>query len=165
MSVSGFREPLPIPPVAPGHLGLVVTTVMGMPLGRYFVFTGTLLLALLFLADWYMPHPAAPPVRAEVDRTVIRLHSGHKWPERIVIDTSLPTIVPPPAMIAENLPDRSPPPVRSMRAAFAQVTPPRAVAPAIAAKSAPKRRIRTVRAGARVTSFEAADFRSFQMNW
>jgi hypothetical protein len=138
---------------------------MGMPLGRYFVLTGTLLLALLFLADWYMPHPAAPAARAEVDRTVIRLHSGHKWPERIVIDTSLPTIVPQPAKVAENLPDRPPLPVRSMRAAFAQVTPPPAVAPAIAAKSSPKRRTRTVRAGARVTSFEAADFRSFQMNW
>jgi hypothetical protein len=144
---------------------LVGTTVMGMPLGRYFVFTGTLLLALLFLADWYMPHPAASPTRTEVDRTVIRLHSGHKWPERIVIDTSLPTIVPPPAMIAETLPEKSPPLIGSLRAAFAQVTPPQAVATAIAAKSAPKRRTRTVRAGARVTSFEGADFRSFQMNW
>ncbi|WP_154070765.1 hypothetical protein [Bradyrhizobium lablabi] len=144
---------------------MVVTTVVGMPLGRYFFYMGTLLLALLFLADWYMPQPAAPTARPEVDRTVIRLHSRDKWPERIVIDTSLPTIVPPPAKIAENPPERSPPPVRSLRAAFAQVTPPQAAAPAIAVKSAPKRRTRTLRAGALLTSFEAEDFRPLQMNW
>jgi hypothetical protein len=30
---------------------------MGMPLGRYFAFIGSVLLALLFLADWYLPQP------------------------------------------------------------------------------------------------------------
>ncbi|MBX9646923.1 MAG: hypothetical protein K2X57_07690 [Xanthobacteraceae bacterium] len=68
-----------------------------MPLARYFTFTGSLLLALLFLADWYLPKLVAAPARAGVDKTIIRLHSAHKWPEATVFDTSLPTIVPPPS--------------------------------------------------------------------
>ena len=140
--------------------------VMGMPIGRYFVFTGSLLLALLFLADWYLPPLATTPARAEVDRTVIRLRTAHKWPERIVIDTSLPTIVPPPATVAANLPEKSPPPVRSPREAFAQAAPPQAVVPAIAAKPAPKRRTRTAQTGPRITSFEATDLRgTWPMSW
>jgi len=73
--------------------------VVGMPLGRYFVFAGSLLLALLFLSDWYLPPLAATPARGEVDRTVIRLRSGHKWPERIVMDTSI--AMPAPAKLAK----------------------------------------------------------------
>jgi hypothetical protein len=137
-----------------------------MPLARYFVFTGSMLLSLLFLADWYLPPLAPPPARADVDRSIIRLHSGHKWPERIVIDTSLPTIVPPPVTVADNLPEKSPAPVRFPREAFAQVAPPQAVAPAIAAKPAPKRRTRTAQTGPRVTGFEATDFRgTWSMGW
>jgi hypothetical protein len=68
-----------------------------MPLARYFTFAGSLLLALLFLADWYFPKLVAPPATAGVDKSIIRLHSAHKWPEATVYDTSLPTIVPPPA--------------------------------------------------------------------
>jgi uncharacterized protein (DUF58 family) len=135
-----------------------------MPLGRYFVVIGSLLLALLFLADWYLPQLATTAARAEVDRTVIRLHSGQKWPERIVIDTSLPTIVPPPTVV-DILPER-PPDVRSPRQAFAMVTPAQAVAPATAAKPVPKRRTRTVRPSGRITGFEATDFRNtFPMSW
>jgi hypothetical protein len=139
---------------------------MGMPLGRYFAFIGSILLALLFLADWYLPQPAATPDRADVDRTVIRLQSGHRWPERIVIDTSLPTIVPPSAKVADTLPVRSPPAARSPREALAQMTPAQAVSPAIAPKPAPRRQTRTVRAGGPVTSFEATEFRNpFAMSW
>ena len=94
--------------------------VVGMPLGRYFVFVGSLLLALLILADRYMPKPINEPARADVDRSIIRLHSSHKWPERIVIDTSLPTIVPPPTTnTAEISPARARPP----KDAFALATP------------------------------------------
>jgi hypothetical protein len=64
-----------------------------MPLARYFTFVGSLLLALLFLADWYFPKLVAAPARAGVDKTIIRLHSAHKWPEAIVFDTTLPTLV------------------------------------------------------------------------
>src|SRR6476646_10388836 len=107
--MSNPTERLPFLPVARGTFwGSVITTVMGMPLGRYFAVIGSVLLALLFLADRYLPQPAATPHRAHVDRTVIRLQSDHRWPERIVIDTSLPTIVPPPARVADTLPARSP---------------------------------------------------------
>jgi hypothetical protein len=66
-----------------------------MPLARYFTFAGSLLLALLFLADWYFPKLVVPPATAGVDKSIIRLHSAHRWPEATVYDTSLPTIVPP----------------------------------------------------------------------
>jgi hypothetical protein len=77
-----------------------------MPLARYFTFVGSLLLALLFLADWYFPKLVAPPATAGVDKSIIRLHTAHKWPEATVYDTSLPTIVPPPSpmIFAERRP-------------------------------------------------------------
>jgi hypothetical protein len=73
-----------------------------VPLGRYFVFVGSLLLGLLFFADWYLPsEPSQTFFReARVDKSIIRVKSGHKWPESIVIDTSQPTIVPPPPVLA-----------------------------------------------------------------
>jgi hypothetical protein len=165
--MSNPTERLPFPTVARGTFwGSAITTVMGMPLGRYFALIGSVLLVLLFLADWYLPQPAATPARADVDRTVIRLQSGHRWPERIVIDTSLPTIVPPPAKVADTLSARLPPVARPPSAAFALVTPAQAAAPAIARKPAPKRRTRMVRAGGRVTSVEATEFRTaFPMSW
>ena len=68
-----------------------------MPLARYFIFVGGVLLALLFVVDAYLPKlPATVSDRAEAgtDKSIIRIHSDRKWPERIVFDTSLPTIVP-----------------------------------------------------------------------
>ncbi len=64
-----------------------------MPLARYFLYVGGVLLALLFISDAYLPQvPVA--VRADPDRPVIRIHSERKWPERVVFDTtSQPTIV------------------------------------------------------------------------
>ena len=141
-----------------------------MPLGRYFVFAGSVLLALLLFAEWYLPQLAATPARAEVDRSVIRLHSQHRWPERIVIDTTLPTIVPP-AQIAEAPPVKATPATRSPREAFALAMPAQAATPAIAPKPAPKRRTRTVRAartaqtGGHVASYEAFGFRPMSPNW
>jgi hypothetical protein len=137
-----------------------------MPLGRYFVFTASMLLALLFLADWYMPQLAATPARAEVDRTIIRLHSLHRWPERIVIDTSLPTVVPPPAQIAEAAPVKAPPAARSPREAFALATPVKAATPAMVSKAAPKRRMRTARTSGHVASFASIGSRDvFPAGW
>ena len=71
-----------------------------MPVVRYFLFVGGVLLALLFLSDAYAPK--APVVNAMetgasatgVDKSVIRIRSDRKWPERVVFDTNLPTIVP-----------------------------------------------------------------------
>ena len=64
-----------------------------MPLARYFSFVGGVLLALLFILDASFPKlPDA--AKAKVYLPVIRIYSDRKWPERIVYDTSLPTIVP-----------------------------------------------------------------------
>ena len=87
-----------------------------MPIGRYFVFVGSVLLALLFLAERNFPGQIAPSARADVDRSVIRIHSRHKWPAAVVYDTSLPTIVPP-VVTAGAAPEKSP------REAFAQLPP------------------------------------------
>ena len=65
-----------------------------MPLMRYFGFVGSALLLLLFGLDWYLPQPVVEPVRSVADKPVIRIRSIEKLPERVVIDTSLPTIVP-----------------------------------------------------------------------
>ena len=62
---------------------------------------GGALIALLFFADWYMPPLSAEPNRAGIDKSIIRIHSLHKWPEAVVFDTSLPTIIPPPVVAAE----------------------------------------------------------------
>jgi hypothetical protein len=96
-----FQEPLPRFPVAPNR-GVNVDKQgrWRMPLGRYFAFVGSALVALLFVADWYMPKLAADPTRADIDRTTIRIHSRRNWPEAIILDTSLPTIVPPPIAAA-----------------------------------------------------------------
>jgi hypothetical protein len=58
-----------------------------MPLGRYFAYVGSMLLALLFLADWYFPKPDAVPDRGGIDKSVIQIGSAQRWPERVVIDT------------------------------------------------------------------------------
>ena len=65
-----------------------------MPLARYFFLVGGVLLALVFISDFYFPKsPIAE--RGDIDRQVIRIHSDQKWPERVVFDTNLPTITPP----------------------------------------------------------------------
>src|SRR3984957_2874343 len=64
-----------------------------MPLVRYFFFVGGALLALLFISNAYLPKPPEMAT-ADADLPVIRIHSDRKWPERVVFDTSRPTIVP-----------------------------------------------------------------------
>jgi hypothetical protein len=68
-----------------------------MPVARYFLFVGGALLALLFLIDAYVPSQAVVASHAapSIDRNVVRIRSDAKLPERVVYDTSLPTIVPP----------------------------------------------------------------------
>ena len=80
-----------------------------MPLARYFLFVGVALLALLFAVDAYLPKlPATEASTAGADLSVIRIHSAQKWPERVVIDTTLPTITPPTtAMRVVNIPPAS----------------------------------------------------------
>ena len=70
-----------------------------MPVARYFLFVGGVLLALLFALDAFAPQQMAVAGNAapSIDKTVvrIRIRSDQKLPERVVYDTSLPTIVPP----------------------------------------------------------------------
>ena len=67
-----------------------------MPLLRYFGFAGSALVLLLFGLSWSVPQPVAEPIRSGIDRPVIRISSAEQLPERVDIDSSLPTIVPPP---------------------------------------------------------------------
>lgn len=69
-----------------------------MPVARYFFYVGGVLLALLFVVDFYVPkEPVATAATAStpVENPTLRIRSDRKWPERVVYDTSLPTIVPP----------------------------------------------------------------------
>ena len=71
-----------------------------MPLARYFLYVGGVLLTLLFILDAYLPK--FPVMETQANLPVIRIHSDRKWPERIVFDTSLPTIISAPTAIAED---------------------------------------------------------------
>jgi hypothetical protein len=96
-----------------------------MPILRYIGFVGSVLVALLFAADWYLPKPvAAEPARREAQASGIRIASMAKLPERIVYDTTQPTIVPPPAPVvaaAAAVPEAKIPSLP--RDAFALATP------------------------------------------
>lgn len=59
-----------------------------MPIVKYLVFVGGVLLSLLFAADHYLPPAAGPSSAAEVDRGIIRISSTRPVPERIVFDVS-----------------------------------------------------------------------------
>jgi hypothetical protein len=74
-----------------------------MPVARYFLFVGGVLLALLLAIDALVPQETVVASQAapSVDKTVVRIRSDQKLPERVVYDTSLPTIVPPPAVTAQ----------------------------------------------------------------
>jgi hypothetical protein len=108
-----------------------------MPLARYFVFVGGVLLALLLVVGAVLPQlPVADSVDAGVDKSTIRIHSDRKWPERVVFDTSLPTIVPAQTLKAEAaIPAPAPtivadvPPKARVREAFAQLVPPESKKP------------------------------------
>ena len=67
-----------------------------MPLLRYFGFAGGALVLLLLGLSWCVPQPVAEPIRSGIDRPVIRISSVEPLLERVDIDSSLPTIVPPP---------------------------------------------------------------------
>src|SRR5258705_8973322 len=90
-----------------------------MPIGRYIAWVGTALLTLLFVANWFFPQSLTEPTADEIGRPVIRIASMQQPPERIVIDTNLPTIVAPPTLAADATPDEPPQQVRS----YASITP------------------------------------------
>jgi hypothetical protein len=67
-----------------------------VPIARYLIFVGGTLAALLLIANWCLPTPPAMFANQRViDRSIIRIKSAHKWPEKVVLETSQPTITPP----------------------------------------------------------------------
>jgi hypothetical protein len=125
-----------------------------MPVLRYFIFVGSALLALLFVADAYAPpQPVAAKEQtvAATENPILRIRSDRKWPQAIVFDTTQPTIIPPvlkaeaniaaPANIAEISPKAR------VRETFAQFVP---VEPKPAPKLQHKRKIVKDAAGSRM---------------
>lgn len=100
-----------------------------MLLARYFLYVGGALLALLLIVNAELPQaPVAPSTNAAADLPAIRINSDRKWPAKVVLDTSTPSIVPTqtasntidvkvPAATAQVAPQAAP------REALAQLTP------------------------------------------
>jgi hypothetical protein len=72
-----------------------------MPLARYFLFVGGVLVALLLVAGWLPPKlPMTETVDVGTDKDIgtdksfLRISSDRKWPERVVFDTSAAPIAP-----------------------------------------------------------------------
>ena len=67
-----------------------------MPVARYFLFVGGMLVALLFALDAFAPQQTVVASNAvpSINKTVVRIRSDQKLPERVVYDTSLPDRVP-----------------------------------------------------------------------
>jgi hypothetical protein len=105
-----------------------------MPIIRYFVFVGGLLVALLFAIDRYLPTPPENGHASDPDRTIIRIRSARSLPEKIVFDTRPQTAAP----VLANTDAVSDAGESSSRDVFAA----RAAAPALAAtrKDAPVRK-------------------------
>jgi hypothetical protein len=93
-----------------------------VPIVRFITWVSTSLLVLLFVADWYLPKPLPELAGDAINKPVIRIASVQQPPERIIIDTSQPTIVPPPTLFTDAAPSE-PSPVQS----YASAGPPPAV--------------------------------------
>ena len=66
-----------------------------MPLFQYFGWVGSLLLTALLAANWCCSVPIARVARSDVrlDQKInIRIYTDHKWPERVVFDTTRSTL-------------------------------------------------------------------------
>ena len=103
-----------------------------MPLMKYFGFVGSALVLLLLAMNWLLPEPTAEPVRASIERPVIRISSIETLPERVVFDTSMPHVVPPPSVMRVVVP-----PLQSAFT-FEQITPGLLPTFSILAQVAPK---------------------------
>ena len=136
-----------------------------MPVARYFFYVGGVLLALLFAVDAYVPKQSVvgptAAAAAPIENPTPRIRSDRKWPERVVYDTSLPTIVPPKTEIAAVVPA----PVAEMsakarvRESFAQFRP--ADDPKPEARPLPKRKIAKARAAPPMPMMRVAQHPNF----
>jgi hypothetical protein len=79
-----------------------------VPIARYFTVVGSALVVLLLISDWCLPTPPAMfGKRIVIDRSIIRIKSARKWPEKVVLDTSQPTRTPPAVEEAPPAEDQS----------------------------------------------------------
>ena len=71
-----------------------------VPIAEYFVVVGSALAVLLLVAGWSLPLPPAsfPDQPEMIERAAIRIRSERRWPEKVVLDTSKPTMTPPVVM-------------------------------------------------------------------
>ena len=122
-----------------------------MPVARYFFYVGGVLLALLFGVDAFAPKEqvagSIAAAAAPETNPTLRIRSDRKWPEPVVYDTSLPTIVPPKVEIAAAAivpePVAEMPAKARVRESFAQFRP--ADDPKPEVKPVPKRKVAKVR--------------------
>ena len=153
LACENAREQLPIFPVAvAASVPRPVQRGGLMPLLRYCLVVGGILLTLLLLAGRYMTGPMGGPesAQAEQDSPIIRVQSAQKWPEKIVFDTSAPQIRAPdvaPAVVAPSEPGKTTPTVQeAAREAFALAAQPsvepRRATPPLRARRTPERRHR-----------------------
>ena len=84
-----------------------------MPVARYFLFVGGVLLALLVVIGSYVPQPpvetaVSTGANTDSDKPFIRINSERKWPEAVVFDTTHPPAVAAPVAVAANVPAPAP---------------------------------------------------------
>jgi hypothetical protein len=91
-----------------------------MPIARYIAWVGTSLLALLFVANWFLPEYSAAPAPEATNRPIIRIASVQQPPERMVADQ--PTIVPPPTLFGDAVPEQPSPLLESYASATSPAT-------------------------------------------
>jgi hypothetical protein len=80
-----------------------------VPLVRYFLLVGGMLLALLLVTGWYLPTP--PPMSdygAPIDEATLHVRFEHKWPQRLQFDTTTHAILPPAPPIVAAMPTEGP---------------------------------------------------------
>jgi hypothetical protein len=92
-----------------------------MPVFKYFMFVGGALLALLLAVSYVLPsEPVAQGVAtASNDQPLIRIRSDRHLPDRVVLDTSQPTI---PAPVTTAIVAPQPPVQESASSALAAVS-------------------------------------------
>src|SRR5260221_5018970 len=69
------------------------------------------------MADWCLPKSLPEPSGDAITRPLIRIASIQRPPERIVIDTNQPTIVPPPTLVEDAVPGERSQPLQSYASA------------------------------------------------
>ena len=79
-----------------------------MPIAKYFTTVGIILVALLFVANWYLPEPPVVFADRSIEKTTIRIKSARKWPEKIVFDTNQPMPLVGDIRASERLPQSIP---------------------------------------------------------